>query len=45
MVQEIMIQGTGGKKWEYFVITEYLYYPGNIIVLFESGLGLTVKAY
>lgn len=40
-----MIQGTGGKNSDYFVVLKYLYYPCNDIVLFESGLGLIVNIY
>lgn len=41
----VMIQGTGGKNQEYFVMEKSLHYLWSSTVLSENGLGLAVSVY
>ena len=41
-----MIQGTGERNWDYFVVIRYSHYSGHdivLLVLSESRLGLVVN--
>ena len=40
-----MIQGTGGKNQDYFVIIRYPPYPLSGIALFETELELVMNVY